>query len=485
MPAYDLILRNGTLVDGSGEARRAADMAIRADRIAAIGAPGSLRGDNEMDVAGKVVAPGFIDVHTHDDTALIENPGMAMKASQGVTTVVCGNCGASPAPYVRLQDTPHFLSLIVKKDAFLSRTFAEFAGKVEAARPAINGAFLVGHSTLRLSVMGNDLNRAARPDEVAAMRDMLDGALADGAIGMSSGLFYPPAMHATTDEVAEIAAPLGKHKAVYTAHMRDEGNEILKAMDETFEIGRRAGASIVVSHHKCSSRQNFGRMRETLPKFETAARDWPIAFDVYPYVAGSTILRKEMIDRADKVLVTWSDALPSASGRDLRDVAKELGCTVHEAADRLQPAGAIYFQMSEDDVQKALSHQMAMIGSDGLPLDKHPHPRLWGTFPRVLGHYSRDLKLFPLEDAVRRMTSLSARNFALSKRGLVREGYYADLCVFDPETVADTATFEAPVMPARGIDLTICNGVPVWQAGKVTDQYPGRVLKLQQLKAEA
>jgi N-acyl-D-amino-acid deacylase len=226
-------------------------------------------------------------------------------------------------------------------------------------------------------------------------------------------------------------------------------------------------------------------MRETLPKFETAARDWPIAFDVYPYVAGSTILRKEMIDRADKVLVTWSDALPSASGRDLRDVAKELGCTVHEAADRLQPAGAIYFQMSEDDVQKALSHQMAMIGSDGLPLDKHPHPRLWGTFPRVLGHYSRDLKLFPLEDAVRRMTSLSARNFALSKRGLVREGYYADLCVFDPETVADTATFEAPVMPARGIDLTICNGVPVWQAGKVTDQYPGRVLKLQQLKAEA
>ncbi len=485
MPAYDLVLRNGTLIDGSGAARRTADVAIKGDRIAAIGAAGSLRGDNDIDVAGKAVAPGFVDVHTHDDTALIENPTMAMKASQGVTTVVCGNCGASAAPYVRKQDTPHFLSLIVKQDAFLSRTFAEFAGKVEAAKPAINGAFLVGHSTLRLSVMGDDLERAARPDEVATMRDMLDGALADGAIGLSSGLFYPPAMHATTDELAEIALPLGKHKAVYTAHMRDEGNHIIKAMDETFEIGRRAGAAIVVSHHKCSSRQNFGRMRETLPKFEAAAKDWPISFDVYPYVAGSTILRKEMIDRADKVLVTWSDAMPSASGRDLRDVAKELGCTPHEAADRLQPAGAIYFQMSEEDVQKALSHPMAMIGSDGLPLDKHPHPRLWGTFPRVLGHYSRDLKLFPLEDAVRRMTSTSAKNFGLSGRGLVREGYYADLCVFDPETVADTATFENPIAPAAGIEMTICNGRPVWQAGKVTDQRPGQVLRLQAMQAEA
>ncbi len=485
MPAYDLILRNGTLLDGSGEPRRAADVAIRGDRIAAIGAAGSLRGDNEIDVTGKAVAPGFIDVHTHDDTALIENPTMAMKASQGVTTVVCGNCGFSAAPYIRRQDTPHTLSLIVKQDAFLSRTFAEFAGKVEAARPAINGAFLIGHSTLRFSVMGSDLNRPARPDEATAMRDLLDGALADGAIGMSSGLAYPPAMHATTDEVAEIARPLGVRKAVYTAHMRDEGNDILEAMDETFEIGRRVGASIVVSHHKCSSRQNFGRMRETLPKFEAAAKDWPISFDVYPYVAGSTILRKEMLDRADKVLVTWSDPVPSASGRDLRDVAGEMGCSIYEAADRLQPAGAIYFQMSEDDVQKALSHPMAMIGSDGLPLDKHPHPRLWGTFPRVLGHYSRDLKLFPLEEAVRRMTSTSARNFGLSKRGLVREGYYADLCVFDPATVADTATFENPIAPSAGIEITICNGVPVWQAGKVTDHRSGRVLRLQQLQAES
>ena len=485
MAAYDLILRNGTLIDGSGATRRMADVAIRGDRIAAVGAPGSLRGDNEIDIAGKVVAPGFIDVHTHDDPALIENPGMAMKASQGVTTVVCGNCGFSAAPFRMKEPVPHNLSLIVKQERFLKATFGEFATLVEDAKPAINGAFLIGHATLRYSSMGNDLKRAASATETAAMREMLDGALADGAIGLSSGLFYPPAAAATTDEVAEVAMPLGKHGGVYTAHMRDEGNDILAAMDETFAIGRRAGAPVVVSHHKCASRANFGRMRETLPKFDQAMKDWPISFDVYPYVAGSTILAKHMLDRADNVMVTWSDAMPSAGGRDLKDIAAELGCTIYEAADRLQPAGAIYWQMSEDDVRKALSHPRAMIGSDGLPLDQHPHPRLWGTFPRVLGHYSRDLGLFPLEDAVRRMTSLSAANFGLSKRGLVREGFYADLCVFDPETVIDTATFEAPVSAALGIALTICNGTTVWQDGKAAGGRGGRVLRLAQMKAEA
>jgi N-acyl-D-amino-acid deacylase len=485
MATYDLILRNGTLIDGSGEPRRDADIAIKGDRIVAIGERGTLKGDNELDVSGKVVAPGFIDVHTHDDTALIENPGMAMKASQGVTTVVCGNCGFSAAPYSGPKPVPHNLSLIVKQEKYLTQSFAAFAELVEAARPAINGAFLIGHATLRYSVLGTDLDRPASESETTRMRDMLDNALADGAIGMSSGLFYPPAAAATTDEVAGVAEPLGRHGAVYTAHMRDESDDILAAMDETFAIGRRAGAPVVVSHHKCSSRQNFGRMRETLPKFDQAMKDWPIAFDVYPYVAGSTILHRGMLDRAEKVMVTWSQAMPSAGGRDLKDIAAELGCSIHEAADRLQPAGAIYWLMSEDDVQKALSHPQAMIGSDGLPLDQHPHPRLWGTFPRVLGHYSRELGLFPLEEAVRRMTSLSAKTFGLAKRGLVREGHYADICVFDPATVIDTATFEQPVKPAQGIVLTLCNGVVAWQGGHPALGGGGRVLRLQEMKKEA
>ena len=484
MPSYDIVIRNGQVADGTGRKLFAADVALKGDRIAAMEAPGALKGDNEIDAAGKVVAPGFIDVHTHDDTALIDNPTMAMKASQGVTTVVCGNCGASAAPFTR-SDIGHFLTLIVKKQANVARTFGEFAGKVEVAKPAINGAFLIGQSTLRMNAMGNDLARQATSSEIGALRDLLDKSLEQGAIGLSSGLFYPPAMAASTDEVAEVAKPLGKWGGVYTAHMRDEGDNILKSMDETFEIGRRAGAEVIVSHHKCSGRSNFGRMKETLPKFTEAMKQQQIAFDVYPYVAGSTILRKEMLDRADKVLITWSDTVQGVSGRDLEDIAREMGCSTYEAADRLQPAGAIYFMMDEKDVQAAMAHPGAMIGSDGIPFDTHPHPRLWGTFPRVLGHYSRDLKLFPLEDAVRRMTSYSAQRFHLTKRGEVKPGFYADLCIFDPATVIDTATFDKPISPAKGIDTVLCNGVVVWRDGKSGGGRSGRALRRQELQAEA
>jgi N-acyl-D-amino-acid deacylase len=476
MADYDVVIRNGQVADGTGRKLFAADVALKGDRIAAVEPPGALKGDNEIDAKGKVVAPGFIDVHTHDDTALIDNPTMAMKASQGVTTVVCGNCGVSAAPYTR-PEIGHWMSLMVKKRENIAKDFATFAGKVEAAKPAINGAFLIGHGTLRLTTMGDDLNRVATANEIKQMRELLDESLAQGAIGMSSGLFYAVSSHASTDEVAEVAAPLGKHGGVYTAHMRDEGDHIIKAMDETFEIGRRVGAEIIVSHHKCSGRSNFGRMKETLPKFSEAMKQQQIAFDVYPYVAGSTILRSDMLDRADKVLITWSDKVPGVSGRDLAEIAREMGCSMREAADRLQPAGAIYFMMDEKDVQAAMSHPGAMIGSDGIPFDAHPHPRLWGTFPRVLGHYSRDLKLFPLEDAVRRMTSYSAQRFHLAGRGEVKPGYYADLCVFDPATVIDTATFDKPIAAARGIDTVFCNGAIAWRDGKPGGGRSGRVLR--------
>ena len=476
MAAYDIVIRNGQVADGTGRELFAADVAIKGDRIAAIDVPGSLRGDNEIDAAGKVVAPGFIDVHTHDDTYIIDHPDMAMKASQGVTTVVCGNCGISASPYGR-SDIPHLISLSVKKTENLGKTFAEFAGKVEAARPAINGAFLIGHSTLRFDAMNLDVGRPATASEIAVMRDKLDQSLKEGAVGMSSGLFYPPAMAATTDEVAEVAKPLGKWGAVYTAHMRDESEDILKSMDETFEIGRRAGAHIVVSHHKCAGRANFGRMRETLPKFSESMKQQEIAFDVYPYVAGSTILRKDMLWRCDKVLIAWSDSVPNVSGRDLNELANEWGISVDAACDRLQPAGAIYFMMDEKDVQSAMSHPGAMIGSDGIPFDTHPHPRLWGTFPRVLGHYSRELKLFPLEDAIRRMTSYSAQRFRLAGRGEVKKGYYADLCIFDPATIIDAATFDEPMLPAKGIDTVLCNGRMAWRDGRPGNGHGGRVLR--------
>ncbi len=296
--------------------------------------------------------------------------------------MVCGNCGASAAPYIR-DDVGHFLSLIVRNRANISRSFAEFAGKVDAAKPAINGAFLIGHVDLAHELHGRRSRRTATTGEITGMRDLLDQSLEQGAIGMSSGLFYAVANAASTDEVAEVAKPLGKWGGVYTAHMRDEGENILPAMDETFEIGRRAGASIIVSHHKCSGRTNFGRMKETLPKFTEAMKQQQIAFDVYPYIAGSTILRSDMLERADKVLITWSDKVAGLRGRDLKEVAQEMGCSMREAADRIQPAGAIYFMMDEKDVQSAMAHPGAMIGSDGIPFDAHPHPRLWGTVLRA------------------------------------------------------------------------------------------------------
>ncbi len=231
MPHYDLVIRNGSVIDGSGAPRRKADIAIAGERIAAITESGSLRSDNEFDATARIVAPGFIDVHTHDDTALIENPGMAMKASQGVTTVVCGNCGASPSPFTR--EVPlDVMALIVRRPELMTKTFGAFAGLIEAAEPALNSAFLIGHSTLRMSAMGNDLGRPATDAEVVVMRDLLDASLEDGAIGMSSGLFYAPATAATTDEVAEVAKPLGRWGGVYTAHMRDEADHVLQSLDE-------------------------------------------------------------------------------------------------------------------------------------------------------------------------------------------------------------------------------------------------------------
>src|SRR5258708_28219725 len=204
MATYDTIIRNGQVADGTGKKLFAADVALKGDRIAAVEPPGTLRGDNEIDAAGKVVAPGFIDVHTHDDTYIIDNPVMAMKASQGVTSVVCGNCGISAAPYGRT-DIPHLISLSVKKTQNLAKSFAEFAGKVEAAKPAINGAFLIGHSTLRFDAMNLDVGREASAAEIALMRARLDRSVQEGAVAMSTGLFYPPAMAPTTDEAAEVA----------------------------------------------------------------------------------------------------------------------------------------------------------------------------------------------------------------------------------------------------------------------------------------
>lgn len=475
MPAFDLVIRNATLVDGTGAPPRSADVAVAGERIAAIGT--SLHGDarDTVDATGLTLAPGFIDVHTHDDGALLTDPAMTAKISQGVTTVIVGNCGISLAPIGPI-DPPPPLTLLGDRDAYRFPTMGAYLDAVRAARPSINVGALVGHTTLRLAVM-DDVTRPATAAEAARMRELLARSLDEGAIGLSSGLYYKPANAASMDEVVAIAAALGDKGGIYTTHMRDEHAGVMDSLRETFETARRAKVGVVVSHHKCAGPDNWGRTAETLPYFAQAQRTQKIGLDAYPYVAGSTVLDPDWIDERIRTLLTWSTPHPEMVGRDLSDIAAEWGIPQKAAAARLVPAGAVYFQMQEDDVRRVLSFPSTMIGSDGLPRDSHPHPRLWGTFPRVLGHYARDEKLFPIETAIHKMTGLSANTFNLRDRGTVRAGAYADLVLFDADTIADTGTFEAPVRPARGIARVYVNGRLGFAAGAVTAAGAGQIVQ--------
>ncbi len=478
------ILRGGEVVDGSGRPRRRADVAIAGDRIAAVGVVGKVAGALELDVSGKIVAPGFIDVHTHDDRALFATPDMAAKASQGVTTVVTGNCGVSLAPLVLHSAPPPPLDLIGDTADYHYERFADYLVALDKAPAALNAACLVGHSTLRVGAM-SALDRPAEEHELARMGERLQEALDAGAVGLSSGLAYAPAFHAPAAEIEALAALLRPAGALYTTHMRNEGGDVLDSLEESFAAGRAGGVPVVISHHKTVGRENFGRTAETLPLIAAAIVRQQVGLDAYPYIASSTVLSAAQAERALKVLVTWSKSAPEQAGRELAAIAADWGVSEKEAADRLQPAGAVYWMMDEADVQRVLQFEHTMIGSDGLPHDTHPHPRLWGAFPRVLGYYSRELGLFTLEEAVRRMTGLSAFRFGLAGRGILAAGGYADVTVFDPETVADRATLEVPTTPAAGIEHVFVNGRPVWREGQPTGECPGRALRRQQMQGEA
>ena len=313
------------------------------------------------------------------------------------------------------------------------------------------------------------------------MRAAVQEALDAGAIGCSSGLYYEPARAAPTEEVIDVCRPLSARKALYCTHMRDEGDRVVDSLEETFRIGRELKVPVVVSHHKVVGTPNHGRTRETLPLIAERMKAQGIGLDCYPYCASSTILTADRAAIATRTLVTWSTPHPEFAGKELAEVASTMGLSEAEAANRLIPAGAIYFSMDEADVQRVLAFEHTMIGSDGLPHDTAPHPRLWGTFPRVLGHYSRGLGLFPLETAVYKMTGLTARTFGLKDRGVLKEGAYADLCVFNAHIVDEAATFARPIQPAKGIEAVILNGAITWRDGKSTGARPGRVLRRRQV----
>ena len=471
----DLLIAGGDVVDGSGAERVRADVAVRDDRIVAVGDLDGIDADAVIDASGLVITPGFIDAHTHDDRAVMSSPDMTPKVSQGVTTVVTGNCGISLAPLTNREPTPP-LNLLGDRDWFRYDSMRAYMRDVESAPPAINLAPLVGHTTLRAATMER-FDRPASDDELHRMIVLLDEALDAGCIGMSTGLAYAPANAAPTDEVVALAERLAARGGVFTTHMRNEGDRVVESVQETLEIGRRARVPVVISHHKCCGRRNYGLTRKTLAAIGEARAQQSVDLDVYPYVASSTVLIAESVAASERVLVTWSTPHPECAGRDFEDIRREWNAGVDETIERLQPAGAIYYQMDEDDLRRVMAFEDTMIGSDGLPHDAFPHPRLWGTFPRVLGHYSRDVGLFSFEEAVRRMTAVPARVFGLADRGVVREGAFADLVLVDPGTVIDNAAFDAPQRPADGIREVIANGRSVWRDNAPTGARPGRILR--------
>ena len=463
MASCDLIITGARVIDGSGTASRFIDVVVDRDRIVDLGDCQHWQADTVIDATGLVLAPGFIDSHTHDDLAVLKTPDIPFKISQGVTTVIAGNCGISLAPLQSCGSMPPPFPLLGEAHEYRFPTVEDYRQALSVSPSAVNLALLAGHSSLRLAAMADRLGQNADQTALEHMRENLRLALQQGCLGLSTGLDYPPAASASTDEVVQLASLLSEFEnAVYVTHMRDEGDRVIEAVEETLDIGLRARVPVIISHHKCAGSNNYGRSKQTLELIDRARFEkQSVGFDVYPYIASSTSLLPQFIAGCESVLVAESTPYPECNGRLLDRIAADWGCSLEEACERLYPAAAIYFQIDEQDLERIMAHPAAMIGSDGIASMQTPHPRLWGTFPRVLGHYVRAKKLFELETAVHKMTGLSASSFGLKDRGRISRGCYADLVLFDPDTIIDRASFENPAQ--------ICDGIiSVWVNGKLS-----------------
>lgn len=473
--SIDYVIRNATVLDGTGGEGYKADVAVSGDKISRIGEVGE-SGGTEIDASGLCLCPGFIDVHTHDDIQVLKDPKMTSKISQGVTTVVVGNCGISASPVVLDTVPPDPMNILGSRIDFAFDSVKKYADAVDRAQPATNVVALVGHTSLRVTTM-DTLDRAASESEISRMCDILDKALEEGAIGLSTGLAYANARQSTISEVTALARIVEQHEGVYTTHLRDEHDEIVEAMSEAFQVGRDAGVSVVISHFKCAGIGNWGRTKETVAYLKGTAAEQEVACDCYPYTASSSTLDLDQVTDDYEIFITWSESHPDEAQQTLQEIAEKWQISSREAAKKLQPAGAVYHNMHEDDVERVLRYPDCMIGSDGLPNDEHPHPRLWGTFPRVIGHYGRDKRLFSIGEAVRKMTALPADKFKLRGRGLIAEGMCADLVLFDPDKIRDRATYEQPFEPADGINSVWVNGQLTFEPGFGVTKRSGRFLR--------
>ncbi len=482
--AFDLVIRGAQVADGLGAPLALADVAVRGDRIVAVGAVDG-RGGVEVDGTGRVLAPGFVDVHTHDDWAVLSDPRHACKVLQGCTSIVVGNCGTSIAPGTD--------GMISSGGAFA--TIADYLAALDREPASVNTAALLGHGSVRSAVIGLRDDRPATTAELAAMTTLVEQGMADGAVGFSTGLIYEPGKYAPESELILLAGVAAAAGGLYTTHMRNEGVGLLHSIAETVRLAEQTGARVQISHHKASGRGAWGLVGQSLALIDAAAaRGVDVMADQYPYTRGSTLL--EQVVRAGElhgfgpegdltpaqVLIGAAPHHPEWEGRTLDDLGHEWGCDGVRAAELVVEAegrGCIVVldTMTEADVETVMAHHSTLIGSDGIPLGGKPHPRLHHTFPRVLGHYSRERGVLPLETAIARMTGLSARRFGLTDRGEVTAGAFADLVLFDPATITDTGTFTDPTTVPAGIDRVWVNGVCVAADGEHTGARPGKALR--------
>ena len=528
---YDLVLRGGWIIDGSGNPRYRGDVALRGDRIAAVGFLDGATARDTVDVSGLVVAPGFIDMMGQSETNVLIDNRVLSKITQGITTEVTGE-GGSVAPLtdeLAAQDSDAMKKWHYREDwRDLSGYFAE----LERHGSSLNIATFVGATQVRVAVVGNE-NRAPSADELSHMTAIVDTLMEQGALGVWTALEYAPASYSQTDELIALARAAHRHGGIYASHMRDEGQHIDDALNEVFRIAREAQIPAEVSHLKLSGRRSWGQMPRVLAKIDSArAAGLDVTADQYPYIRAATSLDASIPTWAesggwDSLLIrlrdpatrarlhaeikspkaesffvaagggtgvlitgTFQDSLRYMQGKTVAQIAAlHHRDTVETIFDIVLAEGghrtdAVYAIMREDDVQAAMKQWWVAVNTDfgGVAPDgplgaQSAHPRAYGTFPRILGHYARDLKLFPLEFAVRKMTSLAAQRVGLADRGLVKPGMYADLTVFNPATVIDRATFEQPHQTSVGIEYVFVNGQMVLKKGQITSARPGRGLR--------
>ncbi|MCB1124202.1 MAG: D-aminoacylase, partial [Verrucomicrobiae bacterium] len=500
-PPIDLIISGGQVIDGTGSAPFPADIGIHDGRIVAIGDLGRRSATERIDASGLVVSPGFIDLHTHCERDLLKFPDIQNYTRQGVTTVVGGNCGGSPYP------------------------IGEYLDQAEAKGIAVNLALLVGHNTVRREVMGTQ-NRYSRPDELARMQELVDRAMQEGAFGLSTGLLYIPGAYSDTREVVALAEVAARHGGFYATHMRNEGLKLVEGMTEALNVGREAGLPVHISHHKAVGKSMWGSSEKTLAMVDAAvAEGLDVTLDQYPYTASSTGLtvlfpawsleggREEILKRLNdpdmresikeaivrgivfdrggddpaSIVVASFESDKSLEGKNLAEITELYGKEPNSenAADTLielfekGDGTGIYHCIDEGDVERIMKHPLVMCASDGATREfgvSKPHPRNYGTYPRVLGEYVREKRILSLSGAIRKMTSLPAKRLGLTDRGILKEGAWADIVLFNPRTVIDTATWLEPHQYPKGMPYLIVNGTVVIKENEWTGTFPGKVL---------